>query len=82
LLTDLMLLGSAFDAVRPQLGKDAGAGDLASAIRGSPVCEEVELLVSLDNLWQPMERVRCAEHLVTRYFRGRVGQFVSPPPLA
>lgn len=82
LLTDLVVLGNAFEAVRPQLGKDVGSGDLASVIRDSGVCDDIELLVSLEDLWQPMARVRCTEQLVTRYFRGRVGQFVPPPPLA
>lgn len=82
LLTDLLLLSNVFETVRPQMGKDAGSGDLTSVVRDSGVCDDVELLVSLEDLWQPMERVRCVEQLVTRYFRGRVGRFVPPPPLA
>lgn len=84
LLDDLILLGNVFRGVHPEVGSDSGTGDLVAAVSDSGLRDDVEMLVSLDSLdrSRPAERIQFVEGLVYRYFRGRIGRFVPPPPLA
>lgn len=84
LLNDLILIGETLTAVRPQPGNDGGKGHLVAILDGTGLRADVEMLVSTDSLGleDPIGRLTFVRELVERYFVGRIGRFVEPPPLA
>ena len=84
LLNDLIVIEHVLAAVRPAPGHDSGRGDLGSVLDSFGVRQAVENLVSTERLTpgDPMARLRFVRDLGDRYFLGRIGRFVEPPPLA
>jgi hypothetical protein len=84
LLTDLIVIEQVLATVRPERGYDSGRGDPGSVLDSHGVREAVENLVSTERLGpdKPTARLRFVRELGERYFLGRIGRFVPPPPLA
>lgn len=84
LLIDLLVIREALTAVAPQRDYYAGTGDLVALLDGHSIRQQVELLVDTESLGpeHPTKRLRFLRELLERYFRGRIGKFVPPPPIS